>query len=192
MVGVGFGGSAHVDALFRLRDVEVIGVLASSHDRSAEAAERLRVPRAYATLDDVVSDTEVDAVHNCTPNVTDADVTVAALRAGKHVLSEKPLAMDVEQARELASHAERGDVVTGVCFNYRHFPLVQRMRATIGSAQFGPVHLIRGASRTGSCSGMTGTGVANRRGAARPVPSVTSVRIGWTSRSTSRAFGWSA
>ena len=145
MVGTGFSGSAHVDALSRLRDIDVIGVLASSPDRSAEAAERLRVPRAYATLDEVVSDSEVDAVHNCTPNVLHADVTVAVLRAGKHVLSEKPLAMDAEQARELASHADRADVVTGVCFNYRHFPLVQQMRATIGNAEFGPVHLIRGA-----------------------------------------------
>ena len=109
MIGTGFSGSAHVDALSRLRDVEVIGVLASSPDRSAEAAERLRVPRAYAALDDVVSDAEVDAVHNCTPNALHADVTVAALGAGKHVLSEKPLAIDAEQARQLASHAVRAD-----------------------------------------------------------------------------------
>jgi predicted dehydrogenase len=145
VVGTGFSGSAHVDALSRLRKVEVIGVLGSSPDRSTEAAERLRVPRAYATLDEVVSDAEVDAVHNCTPNVVHAEVTVAALQAGKHVLSEKPLAMDAKQARALASHAERADVVTGVCFNYRHFPLVQQMRATIGNAEFGPIHLIRGA-----------------------------------------------
>jgi predicted dehydrogenase len=92
-----------------------------------------------------VSDTQVDAVHNCTPNVLHADVTVASLQAGKHVLSEKPLAMDAEQARALASHAGRADAVTGVCFNYRHFPLVQQMRAAIGSGEDGPVHLIRGA-----------------------------------------------
>jgi predicted dehydrogenase len=143
VIGTGFSGSVHVDALSRLRDVEVVGVLASSPVRSRAAAERLRVARAYASLAELLDD--VDAVHVCTPNVTHAEITIAALDAGKHVLSEKPLAMDAAQARTLASHAAGANVVTGVCFNYRHFPLVQHMRAAVGGGEYGPAHLIRGA-----------------------------------------------
>jgi predicted dehydrogenase len=129
VIGAGFSGSAHVDALSRLRDVEVTGVLASSPDRAHAAAERLRVARGYASLADVLSDDDLDAVHICTPNVLHADMITAALDAGKHVLAEKPLALDAAQARTLASLAGRANVVTGVCFNYRHSPLVQQLRA---------------------------------------------------------------
>jgi predicted dehydrogenase len=145
VIGAGFSGSAHVDALSRLRNVEVVGVLASSPERSRAAAERLRVARGYASLSDLLADDDLDAVHVCTPNVLHAQATTAALDAGKHVLSEKPLAMDAAQARALSASAGRVDVVTGVCFNYRHFPLVQHMRAAVRGGEYGPAHLIRGA-----------------------------------------------
>jgi predicted dehydrogenase len=145
VIGAGFSGSAHVDALSRLRDVEVTGVLASSPDRAHAAAERLRVARGYASLADVLSDDDLDAVHICTPNVLHADMITAALDAGKHVLAEKPLALDAAQARTLASLAGRANVVTGVCFNYRHFPLVQQLRAEVRGGEYGRPHLIRGA-----------------------------------------------
>jgi predicted dehydrogenase len=145
IVGTGFAGSVHVDALSRLRDVDLIGVLASTAERARDAAERLHTARAYASLAQVLDDDDLDVIHNCTPNVFHAEVTTAALAAGKHVLSEKPLAMDSAETSALVSAASSAGVVTGVCFNYRHFPLVQQIRAELGSGAYGAVHLVRGA-----------------------------------------------
>ena len=143
VIGTGFAASSHLDALARLRGVEVAGILGSSPERSRAAAERLGVGRAYPGLEALLDDDSVDAVHNCTPNHLHAGITERALATGKHVLSEKPLALDPEEGARLVSAADRANVVTGVCFNYRHFPLVQQARAMV-RGELGPVHLAHG------------------------------------------------
>jgi predicted dehydrogenase len=60
-------------------------------------------------------------------------------------MSEKPLAFDVDQAEDLAARAHAAGAATGVCFTYRHFPLIQHLRATIAAGRGGPVHLVHGA-----------------------------------------------
>jgi len=145
IVGAGFAAASHLDALRRVEGATPLGILASSPERSREAAERLGVERAYGALDDVLADDTVDVVHNCTPNHLHHTVTTAALAAGKHVLSEKPLGLDVREAEDLAERARSADPITGVCFNYRHFPLIQHLRETIRSGTGGAVHLIHGA-----------------------------------------------
>jgi predicted dehydrogenase len=116
-------------------------VAASTPERAAEAAARLGVERSTADLDSLLADGGIDVIDNCTPNHLHAGITLAALEAGKHVLSEKPLAMDTGETAELVAAAARAGTVTGVCFNYRHFPLVQQARAMLGSR---PPHMIRG------------------------------------------------
>jgi predicted dehydrogenase len=145
IVGGGFAASSHLDALRRVEGVTPLGVLTSTPERSREAAERLGVERAYGALDDLLGDIEVDVVHNCTPNHLHHGITGAAFAAGKHVLSEKPLAFDVDQAEDLVAKAHAAGVVTGVCFTYRHFPLIQHLRARIAARAGGPVHLVHGA-----------------------------------------------
>ncbi len=85
ILGAGMIASVHRRAAL-LAGAEIAGVLASSPDRSRHVAERWRVPTAYATIDDVLADDRVDAVHICTPNTTHASYAEAALRAGKHVV----------------------------------------------------------------------------------------------------------
>ncbi len=141
IAGAGFAASSHLDALRRLGNVRVTGVLASSPQRTAAAAERLGVD-PIDSLDQLL---EADVVHNCTPNDVHASITDAALEAGVHVLSEKPLAFDAAEAGRLARAAGSAGVVTGVCFNYRHFPLVQELRILLASGGDGPIHLLHGA-----------------------------------------------
>jgi predicted dehydrogenase len=145
VVGGGFAAASHVDALRRLHGVIPLGVVTSSLDRSREAAARLGLERGYGSLDELLEDAEVDVVHNCTPNRLHHAVTSATLDAGKHVLSEKPLAFDLVEAADLAARARASDLVTGVCFTYRHFPLVQHLRALLAAGAAGPVHLVHGA-----------------------------------------------
>jgi len=142
IVGAGFAASSHIDALRRIPNVRLEGVLASTPDRTAAAAQRLGV-EAVASLDELLD--RVDVLHNCTPNNVHASVTEASLGADVHVLSEKPLGFDASEARRLAHAAADASVVTGVCFNYRHFPLVQEMRALLADGGDGPVHLVHGA-----------------------------------------------
>src|SRR4051812_31087604 len=140
LVGGGFAASSHVDALRRVRGVEVAGLVGSSPERGRAAADRLGAGRAYPDLDALLGD--VDAVHVCTPNHLHGPQTLAALAAGKHVLSEKPLGIDAAEAGRLAAAAAGAGVVTGVCFNYRHFPLVQQARAMVAAGA--PAHFVSG------------------------------------------------
>src|SRR5438105_4744703 len=122
VVGTGFAAWAHLDALSRIRAVEVAGVVGSTAQRGLEAARRLGVDRAYPDLDAMLGDRSVDVVHNCTPNDVHREVSAGALAAGKHVLSEKPLGLDSAETAALVEAAASAEVVTGVCFTYRHFP----------------------------------------------------------------------
>src|SRR4051794_23016075 len=143
VVGTGFAASSHLDALSRVGGVQVVGLVGRSEASGREAAARLGVPRAYPDLDALLAG-DVAGVDNCTPNHVHAEVTLAALDAGKHVLSEKPLGIDAAEADRLAAAARRSQLVAGVCFNYRHFPLVQEVRAIIAEGADGPVHQVHG------------------------------------------------
>jgi predicted dehydrogenase len=114
-------------------------------DRARAAAERLGIPAATGDYWTLLADASIDAIHNCTPNDLHHQVTAAALEAGKHVLAEKPLAIDATQSADLVARAERAGTVTGVCFNYRHYPLVAEARAMLADGRAGRPHLIRGA-----------------------------------------------
>ncbi|HEX2375935.1 MAG TPA: Gfo/Idh/MocA family oxidoreductase [Gaiellales bacterium] len=145
MIGTGFAGGSHVEALRRVPRVEVAAVAGGSEDRARAAAERLGVPVATGDYRTLLADSSIDAVHNCTPNDLHHEVTAAALAAGKHVLAEKPLAMDSAETADLVARAEHAGTVTGVCFNYRHYPLVAEARAMLADGRAGRPHLIRGA-----------------------------------------------
>jgi predicted dehydrogenase len=144
IVGAGFAAASHLDALRRVNGGATRGILASSPERSRAAAARLGVDRAYRSLDDILGDDTVDVIHNCTPNHVHHAITSAAIAAGKHVLSEKPLGLDTREAADLTGRAGAVELVTGVCFTYRHFPLIQHLRQVVGTGAAGPVHLIHG------------------------------------------------
>jgi predicted dehydrogenase len=145
VIGAGFAGGSHVEALRRVPGVEVAALAGSSEERARAAADRLGVPAATGDYRTLLDDASIGAVHNCTPNDIHHEVTAAALEAGKHVLAEKPLAMESRQTADLVARAARAGTVTGVCFNYRHYPLVAEARAMLADGRAGRPHLIRGA-----------------------------------------------
>ncbi|MBM7564738.1 Gfo/Idh/MocA family protein [Paenibacillus sacheonensis] len=144
IVGTGFSASFHLEALRRLPYVEVAAIAGSTLAKAQEAAHKYGIPRAYGTPEELIADGDVQVVHNCTPNHLHFEINEAVLLAGKHLLSEKPLAMNAEQSARLAELAKRHGAVSGVCFNYRHYPLVAETRRRIQNGQTGPVHLITG------------------------------------------------
>src|SRR5689334_20003031 len=101
LVGPGFVGAHHIDAVRRLGFVDVVAVAGSSDASARAKADALGVPRAYGRFEDLVADPDVHVVHNTTPNHLHGAVITAAIRAGKHIVSDKPLATTAEEAHAL-------------------------------------------------------------------------------------------
>ncbi|GAA4265748.1 Gfo/Idh/MocA family oxidoreductase [Frondihabitans peucedani] len=142
IVGTGMIGEVHRRAA-RDAGAEVVGVLGSTPARSAEFAEAWGVPSAYDSFDDLVAD-RPDVVQLCTPNATHHGYALRAIRAGLHVVCEKPLALTAEEASELVDAAAAAGVVATVPFAYRYHPLVRELRARRIRGDLGAIHLVHG------------------------------------------------
>jgi predicted dehydrogenase len=146
VVGTGFAAAAHIEALRRIPEVELVGIAGRDPGRTGKLAARHGL-RTYTDYLELLADPAVEAVHTCTVNRLHHDVNLAALERGKHVLSEKPLAVDSEETARLVAAADRAaenGVVSGVCFNYRHYPLVAQIREMVRSGDYGPAHFLHG------------------------------------------------
>lgn len=143
VAGTGFIGPVHVEALRRAGQT-VVGVLGSSLEKSRAAAGRLGIPRGYGDLDDLLADDAVEAVHLASPNRLHFEQARAVLAAGRHVLCEKPLAMNSLESRQLVEMASRSGLAAGVNYNCRYYPLVQETRARIAKGDFGEILHVTG------------------------------------------------
>lgn len=139
MVGCGQIANAHlkaVDALGGARLVHTMDVGAEAARAAAEAWGAARWSTAY---DDVLADPSVDAVVLCLPHDLHRDHTIRAAQAGKHVLVEKPMAMDEAEAREMVAAAETHNVRLSVGQSTRCFPAYQRAKALLEDGRIGRV-----------------------------------------------------
>jgi len=143
VVGMGFIGPAHVEALRRL-GIEVVGVASSSPERGRPKAEALGIPKVYHSYEELLADAEVDVVHICTPNCFHFPMVKAALEAGKHVVCEKPLAINSQETAELVRLARESGVVNAVNYNIRFYPLCQEARAMVQRGDLGSVYITHG------------------------------------------------
>lgn len=144
VVGTGFIGPVHAEALKRT-GVYVRGILGSSPEKSRAAAQALRLDVAYESYDALIADSNVHAVHITTPNKDHLDMTRRALAAGKHVICEKPLAMDTRETAEMVALAKaHPNLITAVNYNQRYYPLVHHARDMVRSGELGEVYAVRG------------------------------------------------
>src|SRR5947209_1997397 len=143
IIGLGFVGKAHLEALRRL-GIPVRGILGSSPERGWQAADELRIERAYASLDELCSDEAVASVHICTPNHAHFHQAKTAMEAGKHIMCEKPLAMDTRQSQSLIELARKLNLVGAVTYNLRYYPLCQEAHALVQRGLIGEPRLIHG------------------------------------------------
>jgi len=143
VIGSGFIGTVHIEALRRI-GVRVHGLLGSSADRASEGAERLGVPRAYGSLDELLDDERVAVVHVTSPNHLHHSHVRQILAAGRHVVCEKPLAMTSTESAELVELAAGGDRVAAVNFNLRFYALNQHLRQVVAEGGLGEVRLVTG------------------------------------------------
>jgi predicted dehydrogenase len=139
VVGTGFIGVVHVDALRRL-GVNVAGVVGSTRERAA-AKDIAPVYDSYETL---LADDTVDVVHLTTPNNLHYPQVKQALAAGKHVVCEKPLAMTSAESAELLELAEVSGLVHCTNFNVRFYPMIQEARARRLASRLGELWNVHG------------------------------------------------
>lgn len=144
IVGAGFVGPHHVDAVRRLGFVDVVAVAGSSQASADKKAEALGAQRAYGSYEALLNDPDIQVVHNATPNYLHYPVNAAAIAKGKHVVSDKPLAMTAAEARKLLDQANKAGIVHAVTFNYRGNPLVQQARTSIAKGDIGTPHFLVG------------------------------------------------
>jgi predicted dehydrogenase len=144
VVGTGFIGPVHVEALRRI-GVEVRGVLGSSVEKSRQAAQSMNLEVAYTDYQVIVDDPSVDAIHITTPNKSHLDMCRRALEAGKHVVCEKPLAMNAQETAELVALAAANPrLIAAVNYNKRFYPLVQQARDMVLAGEIGEIRAVRG------------------------------------------------
>ncbi|MEX1335451.1 MAG: Gfo/Idh/MocA family oxidoreductase, partial [Candidatus Limnocylindrales bacterium] len=143
VIGSGFIGTVHIENLRRL-GVDVRGVLGSSPERGQLAAERIGLPRAYDSLEELLEDPAVDAVHVTSPNQLHFPQVKQILAAGRHVVCEKPLAVTSAESAELVELAAASDRISAVNYNIRFYPLNQHAHQMVRDGELGEPRLVHG------------------------------------------------
>ena len=143
IIGSGFMGQVHARAA-RAAGAEVVAAAGSAPDHGARSAAGVGARRGYTDLAAMLADDAVDVVHICTPNDSHAALALAAVRAGVHVVCEKPLTTDPESACELTEAAARAGVVATVPFVYRFHPMVREIRARVAAGEPGQLATVHG------------------------------------------------
>jgi predicted dehydrogenase len=143
IVGTGFMGPAHTEALRRL-GIHVAGILGSSAEKSRQAAADLGIPKAYSSYDGLLADESIESVHITSPNRYHFEQASEALKRGKHVHCEKPLAMSSAESSALVKMARESGLAAGVNYNIRFYPLNLEVRDMVQREELGDIYSIQG------------------------------------------------
>ncbi len=144
IVGTGFMGKVHAENVRRLGNVEIAAVVGSRPETAQKFADAYGIPLASSKLEEVLAITDIDAVHICTPNVDHFPMSMAAVKAGKAVLCEKPMTMSVKEAKDLVAAAKKNNTVNCVQHNLRYYPNVQQIRQMIKNGDLGEILVVQG------------------------------------------------
>ncbi len=130
-----------VPGIMKSQSSEVVAIASRDLGRARAAADKLRIPRAYGSYEELLSDPEIDAVYNPLPNHLHVELSLAAARAGKHVLCEKPIGLDAKDAERLRQAPAGIHIVEA--FMVRHHPQWLRAREIVRSGELGELRAIR-------------------------------------------------
>ena len=153
MLGYGFMGRAHAHALRTLvymmwpppLDCDLVAIAGRDRPAVEGAARRFGFADAVTDWRTLVADPRIDLFDDVGPNGLHAEPTIAAAEAGKHVLCEKPLARDADEAFEVWRRVAAAGVKHQCAFNYRFVPAIRLAREMIEAGQLGDIHHFRGA-----------------------------------------------
>lgn len=154
-VGIGVIGSGlwastvHLPAYHAHPSARLVGIYDVDRNGAERAAQQFGIETIFAEYADLLACDEIDAVDIITPNVTHAPLALAAIAAGKHVFCEKPMAMNADEAQQMADVAVQANVKTAINFTWRNPPAVRFMRHLIQQGKIGKIYHVRGIYRAG-------------------------------------------
>ena len=133
-----------IPALQQAAGVRVHGIASRTRAKAEAVAQRFDLPQAYGDYESLLADPAIDVVYNPLPNHLHVPWTAKAARAGKHVLCEKPLALDAAEAAQLIAVREETGVQIQEAYVVLHHPQWQRVRALVRAGRIGRVQAIQG------------------------------------------------
>ncbi|NLX35711.1 MAG: Gfo/Idh/MocA family oxidoreductase [Chloroflexi bacterium] len=143
VIGTGFIGPVHIEALRRI-GANVVGIADVDTAKAEQVASFWGLAKTYKTLDEVLADDDVQVVHLCTPNFLHYAMAKSALLADRHVVCEKPLAMNSRETAELMELAEKTGLGAMVDYNLRYYPLSIEARDMVQRGDVGKVFSVCG------------------------------------------------
>lgn len=166
VIGTGFGTTVHVPAFQSCADTEVVAICSGRPERAREAAAKFGIPHWSTDYTEVVNRPDVDLVSISTPPYQHHPMASAAIEAGKHVLLEKPMTLNVGEARDLVAKAKAKGVVHAVAHEFRFAPSRAYMKDLIDQGYLGQFRTVTAslqvAGRVGSLASPTYTWAAQR------------------------------
>jgi len=151
IVGQAFMGKIHANAYIKIRYTSpggdmhpvIAGMAARNQDALRETAEAYGIEKTYSDWRELLNSGDIDVIDNCGPDPLHYEVVTAALKAGIPVVSEKPLAVTLDECRKIAEMAEQADFTHMTCFNYRFLPAVRLAKNIIESGRLGTIYHMR-------------------------------------------------
>ncbi|ENH96867.1 oxidoreductase domain-containing protein [Gracilibacillus halophilus YIM-C55.5] len=123
--------------------IKIVAIADVVEERVKHVAEEYNIPHYFTDYEDMFQKVEIDAVSVCTPNKFHAPATIAALQAGCHVLCEKPPAMKIEEAEQMAREAEKAKKILTYGFHFRHKPEVEVLKRFVDGGELGEIYAAR-------------------------------------------------
>jgi predicted dehydrogenase len=145
IIGAGWAAESHAAAFLQLPNVEVTALWSRKRTTAEALAGRLKqsVLRIYDDWQDLIEESKVDVISIATPPMLHRAPAVAALEQGYHVLVEKPISIDVADARAMVHAAQGAKTVTATCFNWRYTPAIQVALRAVLDGQIGAIRDVR-------------------------------------------------
>src|SRR3984885_8946600 len=132
-----------IPAMQRGDRTEVVAIASRFEEKARIAADKLGIPRAYGSYEALLADPEIEAIYNPLPNEEHVPWTLKGLAAGKHLLCEKPIALDVEEARKLIDARDRSGKLVAEAFMVRFHPQWRRARELARDGTIGETRAIQ-------------------------------------------------
>jgi xylose dehydrogenase (NAD/NADP) len=123
---------------------ELLAIASRDESKARRKAEQFGIPKFYGSYEALLADPDIDAIYIPLPNHLHKEWTVAAAQAGKHILCEKPLAMNAQEAQEMVDACKDAGVHLAEAFMYRHHPRIARVKEIVASGEIGELRAIRG------------------------------------------------
>ena len=142
IIGAGTIGSVHADAYAKVADAEVVALCDILADRLKEKAARHHIAKTYATHQELLADAGIDAVSVCVPNCSHAPIAIDAFKAGKHVLLEKPMALNAKLGRDICKARDAAGKILQMGMVRRQSPEAEVIQQAIAKGRLGEVYQI--------------------------------------------------